>query len=278
MKRHATNRSRVTGTQAVSRAFSILRAFGDATPEWGLADLSRELGLTRTTTLRLLSALEREGMVSRYGLGSGYRLGPGAIELGSLAQRSNSLHDAARDELEALARTTGETSSLEVLIGPDILILDEVQGRHKLSPAPVIGVRWPAHASSTGKVLLAAVKRGELAPPDAESTGGPLVRLTPNTITSKTRLAIELDRVSTQGFAVANEELEAGYVAVGAPVRDHTGNVVAAISVGGPSPRFGAARIPALARDVCRSAERISRRLGARGAPQARARRTPVPA
>jgi DNA-binding IclR family transcriptional regulator len=276
VKRHATNRSRATGTQAVSRAFSILRAFRDTTPEWGLADLSRELGLTRTTTLRLLSALEREGMVSRSGTGSGYRLGPRAIELGALARRSNSLHDAAHGELERLSQLTGETSSLEVLVGADVLILDEVQGRHRLSPAPVIGVRWPAHATSTGKVLLAAARSGELHPGEEPSTG-PLIRWTPNTIGSRSKLAVELTQVLEQGYAIANEELEAGYVAVGAPVRNHEGKVVAAISVGGPSPRFDGERVAELAPLVCQCADQISHRLGAAGAPVHR-RRKPVPA
>lgn len=274
MKRHPTNgRPRATGTQAISRVFSILRAFGDATPEWGLADLSRELGLTRTTALRLLSALEREGMVARYGAGGTYRLGPRAIELGALAMRSNSLHDAAHAELELLAQSTGETTSLEVLVDNDVLILDEVQGRHKLSPAPCIGARWPAHAASTGKVMLAARRQAGSAGEGWIS--GALVRLTPNTITSRTRLSAELDKVERQGYATAVEELEAGYVAVGAPVRNHEGETVAAISVGGPSPRFGADRLRGLALSVCQCADRISRRLGAAGAPARNPRKRP---
>ncbi|MEO8198948.1 MAG: IclR family transcriptional regulator [Gemmatimonadota bacterium] len=269
MKHHPTNEgSRPTGTQAVARAFSILGAFGDANPEWGLADLSRSLGLTRTTTLRLLSALEREGMVSRYGVAGAYRLGPRAIELGALAQRSNTLHDAAHGELELLAHETGETTSLEVLVGSDVLILDEVQGRHKLSPAPVIGARWPAHAASTGKVLLAARRRGEGLIHEEAPAAAPLIRLTPSTITSRARLNAELDRVSEQGFAIAVEELEDGYVAVGAPVRNHQGHIVAAISVGGPLPRFGPDRLNELVGPVRQCAERISRRLGAGGAPR----------
>jgi DNA-binding IclR family transcriptional regulator len=257
VKLRATNEERrVTGAQAIGRAFAILRVFTDGRPEWSLAELSREVALTKTTTFRLISALEREGMVARTRPSGAYRLGPRAIELGSLAQRSNSLHQAAHDELLALSATIGETCSLEILIGTSVLVLDEVQGRHKLSPAPFIGSRWPAHAASTGKVLLAA--HGGW-PADSPKPA----RLTPQTITSVARLNAELELVRERGWATAVEELEPGYVAVGAPVRNHLGAVVAAISSGGPSTPFTTPRIPRLARTVCDAAARISQRLGA---------------
>ena len=257
MKLRTTNDDRqVTGAQAVGRAFNVLRVFSDATPEWNLAELSRKVGLTKTTSFRLLSALEHEGMVARSRPSGSYRLGPRAIELGSLAQRSNSLHRAAHEELVVLSESTGETTSLEILIGIHVLVLDEIQGRHKLSPAPFIGSRWPAHTASTGKVLLAAAGGWPAGSPRP-------VRLTPQSITSVSRLNAELAAVTKRGYATAVEELEAGYVAVGAPVRNHQQRVVAAISAGGPSVRFTAQRIPRLAKLVCEAAERISRRLGA---------------
>ena len=243
------------GTQVLSRAFGILRVFSDAAPEWALADVSRSLTLTKTTAFRILSALEREGLVARSRSSGTYRLGPRAIELGALAQRSNTLQSAAHAELVELARVTGETTSLEILVGIDVLVLDEVQGRHKLSPAPIVGSRWPAHATSTGKVLLAAMKD--------RPRGYKLRRLTPGTITSHARLGAELATVLRRGFATAIEELETGYVALGAPVRNHEGKVVAAMSVGGPAVRFGPADRTRLVRLVCHSAEQVSRNLGA---------------
>ncbi|MEP7327163.1 MAG: IclR family transcriptional regulator [Gemmatimonadota bacterium] len=257
MKLRTTKGERqVTGAQAIGRAFSILRMFSDETPEWNLAELSRKVGLTKTTSFRLLGALEHERMVARNRPSGSYRLGPRAIELGSLAQRSNSLHRAAHEELIALSEATGETTSLEILIGTHVLVLDEIQGRHKLSPAPFIGSRWPAHTASTGKVLLAAAGGWPAGSPRP-------VRLTPQSITSVARLNAELAAVTKRGYAVAIEELEAGYVAVGAPVRNHHRSVVAAISAGGPSIRFTAQRIPRIAKAVCEAAERISQRLGA---------------
>jgi DNA-binding IclR family transcriptional regulator len=255
VKLRTTNTSHAYGTQALARAFAILRVFSDGAPEWVLAAVSREVGLTKTTAFRILTALEREGMVSRLRPSGVYQLGPRAIELGALAQRSNTLQRAAHNDLVELARLTGETTSMEILVGGDVLVLNEVQGRYKLSPAPIVGSRWPAHATSTGKVLLAAL--------GGSRPAYRLARLTPNTITNQQKLARELDEVIKRGWASAVEELESGYVAIGAPVRNHEGRVVAAISVGGPAARFGLAKRPRLARMVCDSAERISRNLGA---------------
>lgn len=91
---------RIAGTKAVARALQIVRSFTDARPEWTLASLSRELGLSKPTALRLLATLEREGLVARHDASGAYRLGPAAIELGARAQRSNSIASAARVEME----------------------------------------------------------------------------------------------------------------------------------------------------------------------------------
>jgi len=244
----------------------VLGAFTDQTPEWGLADLSRSLHLTKSTTLRLLGALEREGMLSRGGANGFYRLGPTVIELGARAQRVHSLPSAAHPELVRLARATGETTSLEVLIGNEILILDEVLGTHLVRRSSSIGTRWPAHAASTGKVLLAAARLGNVEPWQGALLDIPntLEQYTPRTITTRQKLNAELNRVAKQGYATAIGELEVGYVAIGAPVRNNAQRVVAAICVGGPLSRLTEVRIPALAAELRQSADRISRQLGAR--------------
>jgi DNA-binding IclR family transcriptional regulator len=266
VKRHSKSVPvrQVAGTQAVVRALRILHAFTDATPEWTLADLSRERGLSKPTAFRLLLALEHEGLVVRHEALNAYRLGPAAIELGARAQRANSVRSAARPELEALTRATGETSSVEILAGRDTLILDEVQGGHLIGTSPSVGTRWPAHATSTGKVLLAAALEADrdLVRRMARRTGGRLRGMTPCTIRSASRLGAELSRVSRQGYALAIGELEVGYVAIGAPVRRHDGRVVAAISLGGPSTRFTDARLPGLIRAVREASSRTSQRLG----------------
>jgi DNA-binding IclR family transcriptional regulator len=251
-----------SGTQAVLRAIAVLKAFGGARSAWGLTELAAELGLHKTTVFRLLGALVDEGFVERDAEHQTYRLGPALIGLGTRAGRATGLHAAAHPVLGALADDTGETATLEVLAGSEVLILDEVAGRFLLGSAPEIGTRWPAYATSTGKVLLAAARFA----PDAHAAPaalGRLVRLGPGTITSHARLDRELAAVWRRGFAIASEELERGYVAIGAPVRDARGRVVAAISVGGPKTRLTRTRTAQLAALVRHAADRVSYRLGA---------------
>ena len=183
MKRHSAIKTtgRISDAQAVGRALRIARTFSDRHPEWRLADLARELQLSKPTAFRLLGALEEGGLVVRTQPAGGYRLGPGAIELGARAQRANSVTAAARPELEAITRETGETSSVEILIGAETLILDEVLGGHVLGTSPSVGTRWPAHAASTGKVLLAAAlpRDPTLVTRLAAEAGGRLARVHP---------------------------------------------------------------------------------------------------
>jgi len=246
------------GTQTVRRAVALLKAFSDERPEWGLSDLARAVGLNKTTTYRLLMALESEGMVTRGAQSEGYRLGPAAITLGGRALRASGLRAAAHAELVALAQATNETATLEVLADGQVLILDEVFGSHVLGNTQSLGTRWPVHATSTGKVLLASLPEADR---EAILAGG-LDRRTEHTRVSPAALRTELERVRAAGYATAIEELETGFVAVGAPVTNVTRAVVAAVSVGGPSLRLPAERLPAVAAQVVAAAERISKRLG----------------
>ena len=247
------------------RAVSLLKAFTAEQPQRGLAELARGLGLNKTTTFRLLQALESEGLVERTRGGEAYQLGPELLAMAGRALGAHELRAAARGDLQALAHATRETATLEVLVGRETLILDEATGGYMVGARPSQGTRWPAHAASTGKVLLAF-----LAPDRLDDTmRGSWPALTPRTIVGQA-LRRALARVREQGYATAIEELEPGFVAVGAPVRDASGEVVAALSVGGPKARLGGDRLAACTRRVVAAARRVSARLGhgASGRPQ----------
>jgi DNA-binding IclR family transcriptional regulator len=267
MKQRSTNgrNGAAAGTRSVERALEVLRAVGEARAEPGLSELADDLGLHKTTVFRLLGALERAEFVVRDDDRQRYQLGPALFRLATQARRATGLHEAARPELEALAHDVGETATLEVLVGDEVLILDEVHGRFLVGGSPEVGMRWPAHATSTGKVLLAAaaveVERGRPAPRRAPSAGR-LARLGPHTITSRAALERELAKVRRDGYAVGLEELEPGFIAIGAPVRNAHGRTVAAVSVGGPKARLGGARLRTATVRVRTAADRISRRLG----------------
>ena len=251
----------IPGTQAVARAVALLKVFSDAQPEWRLTDLARAAHLHKATAHRLLATLEREGMVVRDASREHYRLGPEAIALGARAARASDLRSVAAPELQALATANGETATLEVPVGSDMLILDEVAGGALLGAVPEIGTRWPIHATSTGKALLALLPT-QLRRDYLRTR---LTRHTDRTIVSAAALERELDRIRRKGFAVAAEELERGYLAIGAAVRDHDGRPVAAISLGGPRLRFPATRVETLGRHLHAAASRVSAALGYRG-------------
>lgn len=252
-----SNSPALPGTQAVVRAITVLKTLGRSNSAFGLTDLGTATGLSKATMFRLLGALEIEGMVARDSVSGEYRLGPELISLGVSALSTADLRTTAHDELVRVAEETGETSTLEVLVDGHVLILDEVQGRFLLGSTPEIGRRWPAHATSTGKLLLA------LAPTPLPVK---LVRLAPRTIVSREAFRREIARVQKNGFATAIDELEPGLVALAAPIRNHSGAAVAALSINGPSLRLGAKRRRALIPGLCRAANRVSRRLGASAA------------
>ena len=247
------------GTQAVLRAVRLLKAFTPARPTRALAELSREVGLNRSTAYRLLTALESEGLLERDGETDGWRLGPAVLTLGSTALGSTDLREAARPELVALARATRETATLEVRAGDAVVVLDEAMGPHVVGSTPSVGERWPLHATSTGKAILAHLPEADL----DEVLEHRLAAVTPRTITDPAALRRELARIRERGYTTAVEELETGYVAVGAPVWGTSGRLLGAVSVGGPKTRLPAPRLAELGAEVKASAERLSVRLGA---------------
>ncbi len=248
------------GAQAVARALSLLNRFTDAQPEWSLSELAAAAGLNRTTAYRLLAALESFDLLARNPDTERYRLGSGIIVLAGRALRANPLRALSRPELEKLAAATGETATLEILTGCEMLILDEIPGGRLMQSALSIGTRWPAFATSTGNAIMAYRPPAEL---DA-ILQTPLPQLTPQTITSPQTLRQNLEQIRVNGYAVAAELLEPGFVALGAAVRNFDGLPLAAISLGGPAIRLTKAAIPELGTLLRAAAGRISRQLGYR--------------
>lgn len=246
------------GTQAVIRAIRVLKAFSPEHPELELQELADEVGLNVTTARRLLTALQSEGLVERDGTTNAYRLGPGAIVLGSRALRTRSLRRVARPEIERLAAETRETATIEIPFESHMLILDEVQGWYGLGAAAEVGTRWPLHATSTGKAFLAALPDAEV----EELLEQPLTAFTPDTITEIDALLEELERIRERGFSTAIEEHEPNVVAAAAVITDWTKKVVGTISVTGPSSRLGPEEIDAIGHELEAAADRISHRLG----------------
>lgn len=240
------------GAQAALRAVRLLKLFTIEKPEMSLAELSRSSGLNKTTTHRLLRALQSEGLIERNSLSARYSLGAVLMALGVQALASSDLRRRVRPLLKSLAHDTGETATLEVPIEDSMLILDEVTGRHVVGAAGNVGTRWPMHATSTGKAVLAFDDHR------LERLSVPLKALTKKTLVSKEAFQPELIDIRRRGYAVTVDELEEGFTGVATVIRSALGDVQGALSICGPTQRLPSARRAELGASLCKVASRLS--------------------
>lgn len=248
------------GTQAVRKAVALLKAFSHDQPELSVAELSRRLGIHKSTVSRLLGALELEGLVERNADTGRYRLGTELIVLAGQVVGHADLRLLAKPYLDALASRRGETTNLVILYHDSALNIEQsVPAERQIKDIGWVGKRTPLHATSPGKVLLAFLPAGERAAVLARLR---LERYTSCTITEREVLERELAEVCRRGFATAQEELEVGLNSAAAPVWDQTGRVCAAVSLSGPAYRVTPEQLPAIGEELRDAGMQISRRLG----------------
>jgi IclR family pca regulon transcriptional regulator len=218
------------GSQSLERGLAILSTFRSAQPLLGVSDLSRQVGLSRSTTHRYVSTLAALGYLQQDVETKKYRLGPRVLDLGFSAINSMELRHIASPHLEQLSHTTGHTVNMAVLDGADIVYIERCRGSgpREIDLNLHVGSRLPAYCTSMGKVLLAFLPAVELR---ALLANVQLTRRGPNTITAKRQFVKELERVRARGLAVNNEELAYGLRSIAAPIRSQTGDVVAAINI-----------------------------------------------
>jgi DNA-binding IclR family transcriptional regulator len=245
--------------QSVARAIEILKAFSWERPERGVSELARELGVHKSTVSRLMTTLECGGLLSRDPVTDRYRLGIELIGLGAQVISHLDVREIARPFLRQLADDCQETVNLVVLDSGQVVNVEQfVPPARQVKNIGWIGRRMPPHCTAAGKVLLATMSPEEvdhLLPTEFEE-------FTPHTIVSRHELHLELARTLEQGYAVVEEELEAGLNAIAAPVYNHVGEVPAAVSVAGPAYRVTPALFPHLAERLMVMTCAISRRLG----------------
>ncbi|WP_210505504.1 IclR family transcriptional regulator [Naasia sp. SYSU D00057] len=224
-----------------------------------LTDIGQRTGLPHATAVRLVDVLVELGVVRLDGQNL-YRLGPRVAGWGQAFLDSFDLTRLAADILDGLVAETNETCFLGVLDRDSVLYVAAVSSPQPVRPAARTGSRNPLHCTGIGKALLAYTspeKRAAL-------LAGELVRRTENTITDRDALAAELDRIRNRGYATDEIENEEGVRCVAAPVRDHHGDVVAAISVSAPAYRFSHEDVHRLAPRVVAAAAELSARAGYR--------------
>jgi DNA-binding IclR family transcriptional regulator len=244
--------------RSVDRAAAILDALARGGSRTG-AEVARELGVHRSTALRLLATLERHALVERDPRGGRYRLGRRLPQLASVVDGEPDLRQSARPVCERLAAAVGETATLDVLAGDVIVPIEQATASTSVVSVNWLGRRTPVHCTASGKAIAA------FAPDTVRERllDLPLERVTAHTVTGRAELAVQLEDARRTGIARTREELEVGLDAIAAPVFGPDGEVVAALDVSGPSHRLR--ERPGLDLLASEGAAELSRRLGYRG-------------
>jgi DNA-binding IclR family transcriptional regulator len=251
-------RSIGSGIQSVRRAATILRSFTETEAELGVTTLSERLGLHKSTVSRLLSTLHQEGFVEQDRETGKYRLGLGLVSLAGYALEHIDLRRVAQPYLVALAELTQETINITVLDGNECVNIERVASPRLIRYVGSVGRRTPLHCTSTGKVLLAYMipqQRETLLPKK-------LRRYTDKTITDYQALAEALAQIQAQGYAIAREEFEEDLTAMAAPICNHLGQVIATVSISGPTYRMEQDKIETFLEPLQETARKISTQLG----------------
>ncbi len=243
---------------SVANSIRLLKAFTDDEYELGVSSLAKRLGLAKSTVHRLASTLIKDDMLEQDKETGKYRLGLALFELGARVRRKMNVFNEAQLALKDLAEKTEETAHLTVLDHASVLFLYKFESRQAIRMKSVLGARVPAHCSADGKAMLAYLGNEMI---EAIAADG-LAALTPKTITEVSQLIADLAQVRARGYAIDDEETEIGLRAIAAPIRDHNGEVVAAISVAGPIQRMTKKVVLSHAPKVVAAAEAISARLG----------------
>src|SRR5690349_15918030 len=242
--------------QSVDRALTILELLARE-GEAGVTEIAADLGVHKSTAFRLLATLESHRLVEQDGDRGRYRLGVGNLRLAGATTARLDLVTEARQVCKQLATDTGETVNITVRAETSALYLDQVAGSSALQSHNWVGQHIPLHATSNGKVLLSELEDAQLKKAVRE-----LPRYTDQTVTTMSKLVAELAQVREQGYALAVDELETGLTAVAAPIRNAHGDVIASISVSGPSFRLTADRLDRAIPLLLAAALEVSHRLG----------------
>jgi len=242
---------------AVDRAVRVLRTLAER-GERSLSELSRELGVSKSTLSALLATLEQHALVERDEASRRFRLGPGIAKLAMAAAAAHvDVREAARPQLELLAELSGETAILHIPSGDGTVIAERVEPMHQLKVVAPLGHRLPAFAGSVAKMLLATLPEERA---EAIVHARPLPVFTPRSIVDPDAYLDDVVRARKRGYAVENEEYLVGVRAVSAPVLGRDGEAIGTLSIVGVGARI-VGRTKELAGAVVTAAAETSGRL-----------------
>ncbi len=227
--------------QSLERGLAVIKAFDGEHPRLTLSDVARRTSLTRAAARRFLLTLVELGYV--HSDGKEFSLRPSVLDLGAAYLGSMGLADVALPHMETLVAAVQESSSMSVLEGRDVIYVARVPTRRRIMTVSIaVGTRFPAYATSMGRVLLAHVPAATL---DDYLASVELTQHTDNTIHDEAALRRTLADVRERGYAVVDQELEEGLRSAAAPVHSSAGTVIAAVNVSVHASRASVAEIEA---------------------------------
>lgn len=250
------------GTQAVGRALEILCSFSVEKPRWKLKELASCLNLPKSSTYRILSALCNYGFLEENKDTKQYRLGLKIYELIEAVEIRQLFSRLVHPFLVELSEETGEICHVAIKNGMEFIYVDRMEGKYRFGLRTHIGMRLPLHIGGLGKVLLAYCDTKEL---ELVLNHAKFERFTQNTITNSKRMREVLNQVRIIGYAIDEEEYEDGLTCVAVPIFDQNNDLVAAVSVSGPTGRLTSQKMPTYIMKTLKAGENISRTLAYEG-------------
>ncbi|WLD93702.1 IclR family transcriptional regulator [Alkalihalobacillus sp. AL-G] len=242
--------------RAVDRALEILNCFSSKKSQLSIGEICGITGLTKSTSFRLLASLEHKGFIEKDEKSHQYKLGVKLLELGNVVQESFNLRDSALPVMKDLAEKTGETVNVNIIQGHNRVCIEKIDGKHALRKVSEVGLLLPLYRGASGKLLLAFCEPDQI----IEILNIAKDHQTPHDYINN--LKIELFTIREKGYSTSVNERLDGTASVSAPIRDHTGNVIAGITISGPSIRFTDEKIAQFIEDVIGAGKSISSRLG----------------
>jgi IclR family acetate operon transcriptional repressor len=246
------------GTEAAVRVADVLLMFTDGPSTIGVSHIARELRLSKAVVYRILQSLSARGMVALDPFSREYRLGAAAAALGARALRDSDLRTVSLDVLRGLRDETGETATLTAPVPDGRVYLDQFEGVHEIKMTVELGRRFPLHAGSSGKCMLAFLPPAQR----KDLLASALPKLTEHTIVDPVALRAELAAIRGRGYATSGGERQHDAGSVAAPIFGMSGAVIGAVSVCGPRYRVTGDFVERIAPKVAAAAGRISQRMG----------------
>lgn len=251
--------SKIPSVQSLERAFALLEAFAPNNQEQGISDLSRKVDLPRPTVSRLVATLEGLGYLRQNKDTKKYSLGPKLIYLGSVVQAGFSLMDVAAPMLHKLRDQLKETVYIDVIDGDERVCIASLPGLHAVRTVVDPGQRSPLYAGGDSRMLLSSLSDDKI---DAYLKRVMIKPFAPNTVIDPERLRELVREIRRTGYSFSVSEFHPGSACISAPIRDSSGNIVAALSVSFPEMKAEPRYIETYRSAVVETALQISRQMG----------------